>query len=99
MDSIKKKFNIFAVLNSGDTSRILLNFGVMKGIIPDEELHAFRELLNQLPDVELPTYMVDEGKYPSIPVKSVIQPENFERFTNEVLRLQALVKESKENKL
>jgi hypothetical protein len=99
VDSIKKKFNIFAVLNSGDTSRILLNFGVMKGIIPDEELHAFRELLNQLPDVELPTYMVDEGKYPSIPVKSVIQPENFERFTNEVLRLQALVKESKENKL
>ncbi len=47
------------------TGRILLNFGVMKGIIPDEELHAFRELLNQLPDVELPTYMVDEGKYPS----------------------------------
>ena len=60
--------------------------------IPNEELHAFRESLDKLPEVELPTYMVDEGKYPNIPVKSVIQPEDFERFTNEVLRLQTLVK-------
>ncbi len=92
VDSVKKKFNIFAVLNQGDTGRILLNFGVMKVIIPDKELHAFRESLNQLPEVELPAYMVDEGKYPSITVKSVIKDEDFERFTNEVLRLQALVK-------
>ncbi|MEW6621935.1 MAG: hypothetical protein AB1420_02175 [Bacillota bacterium] len=77
---------------------ITLNFGVMKGIISDSELHAFRESLNELPEVELPAYMVDEGKFPSIPVKSVIQPENFERFINEVLRLQTLVKESKEKK-
>lgn len=92
VDSTNKKFNIFAVLNSGDTGRISLNFGVMKGVISDSELHAFRESLNQLPEVDLPAYMVDEGKFPSIPVKSVIQPENFERFTKEVLRLQALVK-------
>jgi hypothetical protein len=41
--------------------------------------------------------MVDEGKFPSIPVKSVFQPDNFERFTKEALRLQALAKESKED--
>jgi len=97
VDSVKKKFNIFAVLNQGDTGRILINFGSMKGVIPNEELHAFRESLNKLPEVELPVFMVDEGKYPSIPVKSVIKDEDFESFTNEVLRLQALVKESKEN--
>ena len=95
--STNKKFNIFAVINSGNIGRITLNFGSMKGVISDIELHAFRESLNHLPDVDLPTNMVDEGKFPSIPVKSVIQPENFERFINEVLRLQTLAKESKEN--
>lgn len=91
VDSVNRKFNIFAVLNSGDTGRIILNFGVLKRIIPDSELHTFRESLNQFTEVELPAYVVDEGKYPSIPVKSVIKPENFERFTNDVLRLQMLV--------
>lgn len=94
VDSARKKFNIFAVLNSGDTGTILLNFGVMKGIIPDSELHAFRETLNTLPEVELPAFMVDEGKYPNIPGKSIIKDEDFEKFTNEVLRLQALAKDS-----
>lgn len=70
VDSTNKVFNIFAVLNSGDTGRISLNFGVMKGIIFDSELHAFT---------------------------CVFQPENFERFINEVLRLQTLAKEGKEN--
>ena len=62
VDSVKKKFNIFAVLNSGDTGRILLNFGVMKGIIPDKELQAFRESLNQLPEVDLPAYILNSRR-------------------------------------
>ena len=65
-------------------------------VIPNEEHHDFSKSPNNS-ELELPVFMVDEGKYPSIPVKSVIKDEDFESFTNEVLRLQALVKESKEN--
>ena len=87
----KKKFNIFAVQNYGDAGGILLNFGSMKGIVPNDDLHKFRESLNCLPGVVLPEYIVEEGRYPSIEIKSVIQPDNLERFKKEVLRLQALV--------
>ena len=93
MDTIKKKF-IIAVVNQENDGRIIINFWVMREIVSENELHAFKESINQLPLVELQSYMVDEGKFPSIPINSLIRPEDFERSTNEVLRLQALVKES-----
>lgn len=88
VDSVRKKFNIFAVQNAGDYGKILLNFGSLKGSLSDEELHHFRETLNRLPQVDLPSYVVNEGKYPTISVKSVIEPEHYEHFTQAVLELQ-----------
>jgi|GEM_PF-1733807 len=87
VDFKKKKVNIFMFNHDYKTARIGIYFGSMKGIIPDEKLHAFRKSLNQLPGVELKEHAVDVKKFPSIKVESVIKPENFFRFTEEVLRL------------
>lgn len=87
INSAKKKFNVFAVLNSGDCGRILLNFGSMKSVVSHSELHSFREKLNTLPGVDLPEYMVDEGKYPSISINSVMQLGDYKKFIDAVLRL------------
>jgi len=88
----KKKVNIFMFNHDYKTARIGIYFGSMKGIIPDEKLHAFRKSLNQLPGVELQEHEVDVKKFPSIKVESVIKSENFSRFTEEVLRLQEFAK-------
>ncbi len=37
---------------------------------------------------DLPPYVVHEAKYPTISVKSVVQPEDYELFTQAVLELQ-----------
>lgn len=89
--SVRRKFNIFAVQNAGDHGKILLNFGSLQGSLSDEELHQFRETLNQLPEVDLPSYVVHEAKYPTISVKSLIQPENYELFTQAVLEMQGML--------
>lgn len=94
VDSVQKKFNIFTVSNQGNSGIIFIYFGVMKGIISNEELNAFRELLNELPNVDLHEDLVDEGKYPSIPVKSIIEQDNFDLFTSGVLKLQGLTNTS-----
>ncbi len=65
----------------------------MRGSLSDEELHYFREALNQLPDVDLQPYMVNEGKFPTFSVKSVVQLSDFELFTSAVLMLQRKLSE------
>jgi len=64
----------------------------MKGILEDQRIHQFREALNQLPGVNLPAAVVDEGKYhPSISIASMMESKYFEVFTKEVLKLQELL--------
>lgn len=87
-----KNFNIFMFENIGDNGQISIYFGAMKGVVAPEELHVFRQKLNQLPGVNLSTDMVDKEKYPSIPLKSLLIPKYFELFKEEVLRLQEIAR-------
>lgn len=90
ISTIKKRINVFTVQKQGEYGLLLLNFRVMKEVISDEELHVFRNKLNNMPEVNLPSYIVEDGKYPSIPVRCITQPENFEIFIKEILRLQSI---------
>ena len=76
---------------AADTAKNLMAYYSRDGILPLPAIASGKFYRRDVPLLG-PTYIVDEGKYPSIFVKSVIQPENYEQLTNKVLRLQALVK-------
>lgn len=88
VESEIKQFNIFAVLGSNDTGKIQINFGVMKDIVPDDELYAFRDEINSFPGAKLDRNCVDDKKFPSIPVKSIYSSDDYKKFTDRILGLQ-----------
>ena len=87
-----KKLNIFGVLGKGQNYRVLVNFGSMKGVLPEQDLNEFLDVLNQFPNVNMPPSYVSEGKYPSFSVTCLGNEKNLEEFMNGVRHLQALTR-------